>query len=390
MDKQALVNIGLIGHVDHGKTSVTRMLSGKWTDTHSEELKRGISIRLGFADTNFFHCKKCGSYTTEEKCKCGSKVEYVRRISFVDAPGHETLMATMLSGSSIMDGALLIIAANEPCPQPRTKEHLLAVKMAGVKNIVVVQNKIDLVDKEKAMENYEQIKVFLKDVGYETAPIIPISANLNLNKSELIQAIEENIETPKHNENADLFMWVVRSFDVNKPGCDIDALNGGVLGGTIVRGVIKVGDEIEISPNDPHLVTKVVSLRTEKGAIEVARPGGLVAISTELDPAITYNDSMKGKVVGHKGKLSPPVSALELEVTSLERELMKFDKPIFVNEPLVLTIGTSTNLGVVSSVLKDKVKVNLKLKAIVEKGQNVAISRNFQNGWHLYGYGRTK
>ncbi len=388
-DKQAVVNIGLIGHVDHGKTSVTKMLSGKWTDTHSEELKRGISIRLGFADTSFYLCPKCNSYGTDEKCSCGGKATFLRRVSFVDAPGHETLMATMLSGSTVMDGALLIIAANEECPQPRTKEHLLAINMAGVKNVVVVQNKVDLVDKEKALINYKQIKGFLKEVGYENTPIIPISANMGLNKSGLIQAMEEVIKTPKRDEKADLFMWVVRSFDVNKPGADISELKGGVLGGTIVKGLLKVGDEIEISPVDGgKLITKVTSLRTEKGELEIARPGGLVAVATELDSAMTFNDSMKGKVVGANGKLPEPVSQIELEVTSLERELMKFDKDIFINEPLVLTIGTSTNLGVVSAIQKNKIKVNLRLKAIVQKEQNVAISRNFQNGWHLYGYGK--
>ena len=388
--KQAVVNIGLIGHVDHGKTSITKMLSGKWTDTHSEEIKRGISIRLGFADTVFYKCGKCKTYTTEEKCKCGNKATALRRVSFVDAPGHETLMATMLSGATIMDGALLIIAANEECPQPRTKEHLMAVKMSGVKNVVVVQNKVDLVTKEKALENYNQIKTFLESLGYKDVPIIPVSANMGLNKSELIQAIEETIETPKHDDKANLYMCIVRSFDINKPGDDIENLIGGVLGGTILKGQIKVGDEIEISPVDGEkLVTKVVSLRTGKWELETARSGGLIAVGTELDPAMSYNDSLKGKVVGHVGELSKPVSQIELDVTSLERELMKFDKPIIVNEPLVLTIGTSTNLGIVSAITKNKVKINLKLKSIIEKGQNIAISRNFQNGWHLYGYGRS-
>ena len=96
--------------------------------------------------------------------KCGSKTKLLRKISFVDSPGHETLMATMLSGASLMDGAILVIAANEPCPQPQTKEHLMALDILGVKNIIIVQNKIDLVDEEKAWENYKQIKEFVKDM----------------------------------------------------------------------------------------------------------------------------------------------------------------------------------------------------------------------------------
>ena len=124
---QAEINIGMIGHVDHGKTSLVQALTGKWADTHSEELKKGISIRLGYADASFYRCENCKgseSYSNKEKCpNCGKKGTLLRKVSFVDAPGHETLMATMLSGASLMHGAILVIAANEHCPQPRTVEH---------------------------------------------------------------------------------------------------------------------------------------------------------------------------------------------------------------------------------------------------------------------------
>src|SRR3989338_8305384 len=125
---QPVLNIGMVGHVDHGKTTLLERLSGKWTDTHSEELKRGITIRLGYADVTFRKCVKCGgakAYTIKEECPvCKSETIPLRKVSFVDAPGHESLMATMLSGATIMDGALLLVAANEECPQPQTREHL--------------------------------------------------------------------------------------------------------------------------------------------------------------------------------------------------------------------------------------------------------------------------
>lgn len=152
---QSEVNIGMIGHVDHGKTTLTEALSGTWTDVHSEEIKRGISIRLGYAKCTFRKCPKCKgykAYATGKKCShCNSKTEVLRHVSFVDSPGHETLMATMLSGAAIMDGAVLVIAANEPCPQPQTKEHLMALDIIGVTDIVIVQNKIDLVSKDLAI-----------------------------------------------------------------------------------------------------------------------------------------------------------------------------------------------------------------------------------------------
>ena len=134
---QPEVNIGLVGHVDHGKTTLTERLSGKWTDTHSEELKKGITIRLGYANTILRKCLKCkgaDAYTVKEKCpKCKGKTKELREISIIDAPGHESLMATMLSGANVMEGALLLVSANEPCPQPQTKEHLMALEIKGEK-----------------------------------------------------------------------------------------------------------------------------------------------------------------------------------------------------------------------------------------------------------------
>ena len=165
------INIGLVGHVDHGKTTLTKSLSGKWTDTHSEELKRGITIRLGYANTNLYYYKKSKTYGVKETNKDGEKGDSVRCVSFVDAPGHETLMATMLSGSTIMDGAILLVSANEKCPQPQTREHLMALQISDINNIVIVQNKIDLVSEEEAIKNYEQIKELIKDTKFKDAPI---------------------------------------------------------------------------------------------------------------------------------------------------------------------------------------------------------------------------
>jgi len=220
LPRQPEINIGMVGHVDHGKTTLTRALSGVWTDTHSEERKRGISIKLGYADTAFYKTKK-GDYYPKGKRPDGKdddEKELLRVVSFVDAPGHETLMAVMISGSSIMDGALLLVSATEKCPQPQTREHLAALQIAGIENVVVVQNKIDLVTRERAIESHNEIKEFIAGTVAEDAPIIPISAHHDVNLDILIQAIEETIPTPDHGKKEEALMYVARSFDINRPG----------------------------------------------------------------------------------------------------------------------------------------------------------------------------
>jgi len=249
---QPELNIGMVGHVDHGKTTLVQILSGKWADTHSEEMKRGITIRLGYADVTIYKCKKCDGaeqYSTNKICKkCGSETEFQRKISLVDAPGHESLMATMLCGANIIDAAILLVSATENCPQPQTREHLQALEIIGMEKVIIVQNKIDMVSEEKAEKNYEEIKEFIKGTKYENAPIIPISALHNINIDVLLQIIQEHFPTPNRNLEANPLMFVARSFDINKPGTKTKDILGGVLGGALSQGVLKNGEDIEIRP----------------------------------------------------------------------------------------------------------------------------------------------
>ena len=251
-NKQPEVNIGLVGHVDHGKTTLVQALSGEWTDQHSEEMKRGISIRLGYADATFRRCPEAeepDAFTVAEHCEDHDvDTDHLRTVSFVDAPGHETLMATMLSGAAIMDGAVLVVSATEPVPQAQTEEHLSALDIIGIDNIVIAQNKVDLVDGERARENYQQIKEFVSGTVAEDAPIVPISAQAGANIDMLIETVEETIPTPERDEDADPEMLVARSFDINRPGTTWESLLGGVLGGSLSQGQLEADDEIELRP----------------------------------------------------------------------------------------------------------------------------------------------
>jgi len=402
---QPEVNIGMIGHVDHGKTTLTKALSGDWTDRHSEEIKRGISIRLGYADVAFYKCKDCAeeTFSNNNVCKvCGGEAEYVRSVSFVDAPGHETLMATMLSGAAMMNGALLLVAANEECPQPQTKEHLMALTIIGVEKIIIVQNKIDIVTKEEALENYNQIKKFVKGTIAEDAPIIPVSAHHDVNIDKLIEAIQKHIPTPKQEEKKPAKMFVARSFDINQPGMSIDDLRGGVLGGTLMQGKIAVGDEIEISPGRKvelpggkfswEIITTIIeSLHTGGAPVNKIRPGGLIAIGTKLDPSMTKSDGLTGRVVGRPGTLPPVHFKFNMSTHLLERVVGTADDMIVenikTNEPLMLSIGTATTVGLVTSARGDQSEVALKIPVCADLGQRVAISRKIANKWRLIGYG---
>jgi translation initiation factor 2 subunit 3 len=400
--RQPEVNIGLVGHVDHGKTTLTQALTGEWTDRHSEELRRGISIKLGYADASFYKCPNCpepDGYTVEPKCpKCGGEAKFLRAVSFVDAPGHETLMATMLSGAAIMDGALLLIAANEKCPQPQTREHLYALDIIGVHKVVVVQNKIDLLPIEGVEQNHREIVEFLKGSPIASAPVVPVSANHRVGIDALIQTIEQTIPTPVRDPNKPPLMYVARSFDVNRPGTLPDDLKGGVLGGSLLQGQLRVGDDIEIRPGvagqaeglAESLHTKITALISGGQNLDVLKPGGLVAIGTSLDPSLAQADGLTGRLVGTAGTLPPVSQKIRVKATLLDRVLgaqreMKVEK-IRTSELLALTVGTTIAPGKVTSARGDEVELSLARPVTVFPGSRVAISRKL-NAWRLIGYG---
>lgn len=392
---QPVINIGLFGHVDHGKTTLTEALTGRWTDTHSEEIKRGITIRLGYANTTIYKTEK--GYTTDPK----EQGEFIRIVSFVDAPGHESLMATMLAGATIIDGALLLIAANESCPQPQTREHLQALEILGVKNIIVVQNKIDLVDKEKLMKNYQQLKEFLKGTAYENAPVIPISAMHRTNIDVLLEAFEEYFQTPERDESLPPLMLVARSFDINKPGTAIEKIKGGVLGGSLIQGKFHAGEDIEIRPGyfveernqkvHKPLHTKILGLMTGNVPLEVAKPGGSIALLTDLDPSVVKSDVLTGSIVGHPGKLPSVLYDLELEVHLLERVVGSKEElvvePMKLHEPLMLNVNSAVTVGIVMKFEKNRVFCKLKVPVCCETGSRITISRRIGNRFRLIGYG---
>lgn len=400
---QPEVNIGLVGHVDHGKTTITEQFSGKWTDTHSEELKRGITIRLGYADTIIRRipgAQDTSQYTVEKEVD-GKETEPVRKISLIDAPGHESLMATMIAGASLMDGALLMVAANEVCPQPQTAEHLMTLEMSGVENIIVVQNKVDLVSEERAAEHYQQIKEFLKDTRFADAPVIPVSALRGVNMDLLLWAIQEYIPTPKRDPQAQARFLVARSFDTNKPGTKPDKMRGGVLGGAVVQGKLRAGDEIELRPGRVveeanqkiarPIKTTILSMISGDEPQDELTPGGSSGVMTTLDPAIAASDSLAGAVVGMPGELPPIWYKVTMSVELLERRIgmsgSEEIEPLRAKELLMLNVNSSATVGVVSDLGKKQVTVALRMPICAAVGDRLTISRRIGTRFRLVGVG---
>jgi translation initiation factor 2 subunit 3 len=393
ISKLETINVGIVGHVDHGKTTILQRLSGKWADTHSEELKRGITIKLGYADSIVRDEK--GELTTDPKSKGTPK----RYITFVDAPGHEMLMATMLSGAAIMDAAILVIAANEGI-KPQTQEHLIALKAKKIKKIIIAQNKIDLISKEQALANYKKIKEFVKGTAAEDSPIIPISAQQGVNLDKILEELCNVEITKPKTEDKPLFL-IARSFDINKPGTDIQKLHGGILGGALKQGTLKIGDAIEIKPgysykkhNEYHYKTinsKIISMQKGEHQIKEAFPGGSLAIETELDPSLTKADSLSGGVASIEGNLPEVTEMIKMKFDLFEEvfgtgkhESVQDIKP---NEMLMLSVNTAITVGQIIKVDKKEAEMKLKIPVVPLKGESIGIARNLNGHWRLIGFG---
>jgi translation initiation factor 2 subunit 3 len=197
-------------------------------------------------------------------------------------------------------------------------------------------------------------------------------------------------------------MFVLRSFEVNKPGTEIDDLLGGVGGGSVVQGVFRVGDQIEIKPGIAiqegggrtryeRLITTVRSLSVSKGQVDEAKSGGLVGIGTDLDPSLTKSDALVGNVVGKIDMLPATLGKLILDVNLFETvvgtELSVPVDKIKTNEALVLNVGTTVTSGVVTSAREDVVEVNIRKPVCAEAKSKVAISRRIADSWRLIGFG---
>lgn len=347
--------------------------------------------------------------------KSGVSYHLRRHISFVDCPGHDILMATMLNGAAVMDGALLLVAGNETCPQPQTSEHLAAVEIMRLKNIIILQNKVDLVKMDAAVAQQEQIRKFVVGTVADSAPILPISAVLKYNVDLVCEYLVHKIPVPVRDFTSVPRLIVIRSFDVNKPGQDVSNLQGGVAGGSILQGVLRVGDEIEVRPG---IVTKkesedgsgttvvcspifsrISSLYAESNDLQYAVPGGLIGVGTRIDPTLTRADRLVGQVLGLRGKLPQVFAEIEISYYLLRRLLgvktsdggkqAKVQK-LTKGEILMVNIGSTGTGGKVEGARSDLAKISLTQPVCTQEGEKIALSRRVDKHWRLIGWGEIK
>lgn len=317
--------IGTAGHIDHGKTTLIKALTGRDTDTLAEEKKRGISINLGFT---YFDLPSG------------------RRAGIVDVPGHEKFIKNMLAGVGGIDIVLLVIAADEGI-MPQTKEHLNILQLLDVKKGIVVITKKDMVDDEWYSMVLEDVKSEISHTFLKDCPIVGVSSVTGEGMKELTALIDkETEEVPARDTTDDFRLPVDRVFSISGFGT--------VVTGTLISGTIKEGDSCEVYPGG--LKTKVRGLQVHDNPVDVAECGQRVAMNL----ANVKTDQVKrGDVIAKPGSLQP-----SMMVDCRLSYLKDAPRPLSNRDRVRIYHGTSEILGRV--VLLDKDEVNPGEDALIQ------------------------
>ena len=384
LERQATHLVGTLGHVSEGKSTLIRALTGVKTQRHAAEQERNITIHLGYANCKVYQNRVTGELKAGAMPPSG-EWSLVAHLSFVDCPGHEAYLATMLGGASVMDSACLIIAANQDqIPQPQTLEHLIAAELMGLDRIAIVQNKLDLVDEAAANANYAKIRALVDD-----KPIFPAAAQHGWGVSRVLDYVTRALPPPNRNLNAPALLTCVRSFDVNKPTVvgPATSLVGAVIGGTLQQGVLAVGDWLEVRPGilrrgpagelvAQPVLSRVRGLRCDATDLPYAIPGSLIAIATDLDPGLSIANGMVGQRVGVPGTLPPIAGELSLRLYRLKRDNHSFGKHK-VGDRVRVCSNVMTVEGKVTAIADSKhLTVTLSRPLCVGIGERVGLLRH--------------
>jgi len=279
------------------------------------------------------------------------------------------------------------------------------VEHMGLRTFAVIQNKIDLITPEKARLHCQSIKTFLGRRYNRFIPVIPISAQRKINIEYVMQYLA-NLPLPQRKLNVPPQMRIIRSFDVNKPGIEIDDLIGGISGGSITEGILKIGQTVEIRPGIAFMEkgvkkcrpirTKVLSLTSETQKLEIGGPGGLIAVQTRIDPSLTKADRLVGQLLGIPGHLPEVFDIIIITYSIMNRvvginatnDQAKTSRNLCMDEILKVNIGSSTTTATVKSATVNLAKLSLEFPCCCDIGEKITISRRIAGHWRLIGFGK--
>ncbi len=390
MDKQPIINIGMLGSVSDGKSTTVYSMTGVKTQKHSNEMKRNITIKPGYANMKIY--KNNDKYNIKNG-------ELVHHVSFIDCPGHYQLIVTMLSCIKLMDGIILVVSAAEPIEKkPQLIQHIMAIKISGIKNVIVLFNKLDLIKKPVALERYKKLVELLNKYEIEPKIIIPVCMNHGIGVDILLSSIMKYMPPKMESNgiNSKSYFMISRSFDINK--VNINALNlvGGVVGGSLISGSFKVGDEIEILPgiinknsegnlvHKPHY-SKIISLKSEITNLDIVKPGGLIGIGTNIDPFYCKNDKMIGMIVGLKGTLPPVYYTIKVKYTQvIFSDNNKWVR--FKGVPVIVIIGTNCIDSNIINFNDNIIELKLSKPACIDNDMIILCEKTLES-FNIVGYG---
>jgi translation initiation factor 2 subunit 3 len=372
-------------------------LTGTKTQTHSKEKTRNITIKQGYANMKIWQNSKGEYTTTNSKELAMEDHKLVHHMSFVDCPGHQSLILTMMASVSLMKGAIVVVSAAEPIEKkPQLIQHLAAAKIAGLDKLIILFNKLDLISKDKALERKEELDNLLTKLGIVPTIIIPTCLNKKIGLQNLIKSLIEVFPPNSEEVNTSKPEFrLTRTFDINKPGIDWDHVKGGILGGSLIKGNLKIGDEVEIRPGyiskkDNAFIVKPIktiikSIETDKINLDKIVPGGLIAIGTDIDPFFTKDDSLAGNVIGLVGFL-PNVF---LQITMQRNLTDQFEgswNPA-INDKMYLQIG---NINTEATLIKKdnkELEFMLSKPSCIEENALIVICKQEQDVLKIVGYG---
>jgi len=395
--KQPVINIGCLGSVSDGKSTCVYKLTGTKTQRHSSEIERNITVKPGYANMKIWQDDNNKYYSTNSKYNNYKNYKLVHHLSFIDCPGHQKLILTMLGNIDLMHGVIIVVSATEPIKnKPQLIQHLAAAKLANFKKIIVCLNKLDLVSKEVALSRKHELEILLDKIGLKPQIIIPTSFNKNIGLEWLLKSIMEIIPPIDNNCNKIPKFNVSRSFDINKPGCEWNKIIGGVIGGSVCTGKFKIGDMIEIRPGIisknisgnlfcQPIKTTIKSLQSDKQNLDYVMPGGLIAIGTDIDPYYCKADRLIGSTIGLVGSLPFVYSEIELEYYLTDEFSFKWKPKI--NDITILQVNTMLIDSKITKIKKRKITFKLTRPVCAEIKSLILISIKQFDILKIIGYG---